>query len=181
MNPVHVLRGRLIMQGIITAPMIAELTDDEGDYLMDALAIAGWSVGTFSLWFPVVKAGLVGWGATAAVEATAPIAAAAVTAAAPIAAGYLVGATVGTVISNEIWGEEGAQTALGFYSGGLLPGTEAPDLSDFQYIFKPTAPGGPVSLYDIGKKGVEGTGLLIRKYLRKRGRRFYFNPNPFKI
>jgi hypothetical protein len=78
---------------------------------------------------------------------------------------------VGTAVSASIWGDEGAQTALGFYSGGLLPGTEAPDLTDYQYIFKPTAPGGPVSLYDVAKKGFDNTVLLGRDILRKRFRR----------
>ena len=163
MNPIYVIRGRMILQGVLATHLYLELTDDEDDYLMDALAIGSFAIGTFTLWAPVLKAGAVGWTATVAVEAATPIAATAVTAAAPIAAGYMIGATAGTVIANEIWGEEGAETALGFYSGGLLPGTEAPDLTNYKYIFMPTEPGGPVSLYDVGKKGVDLTVISIKK------------------
>jgi hypothetical protein len=182
-------RGRYILWGAATAHMYHELTDDEGDYINDALAIGGWVVATGTLIVPEGFATLVGWGGTNAYRAAgwtgravAPYVGAAVsTVVAPVAAGVAIGATVGTVVSNEIWGEEGATTALGFYSGGLLPGTEAPDLTDYQYIFKPTAPGGPSSLYDIAEKGVEVTVLTVRKifnarprFLRKPKRRFWW-------
>lgn len=163
MNPVYVLRGRMVMQGVLATHLYLELTDDEDDYLMDALAVGTFAIGTFTLWQPVLKAGLVGWAATEVAAVTGTAVGATVTAVAPIAAGYVIGAVAGTAIANEIWGEEGAQTALGFYSGGLLPGTEAPDLTDYKYIFKPTAPGGPVSAYDVAKKGVDLTVLSIRK------------------
>ena len=180
MNPIYVLRGRMIMQGVLATHLYLELTDDEDDYLMDALAVGSFAIGTFTLWAPVLKAGAVGWTATVAVEAAAPIAAAAVTAVAPIAAGYVIGATVGTAVAQSIWGEEGAQTALGFYSLGALPGTEAPTLSTYKYIFKPTAPGGPVSAYDVGKKGVDLTVLSLKKLWRRRPR-MYRHPHPWMI
>lgn len=183
MNPLYVMRGRMIMQGVITTHLYYELTDDEDDYLMDALAVGSFAIGTFTLWAPVAKAFAVGWTATVAAEAVAPIAASAVTAAAPFAVAYVIGATVGTTVAAAIWGEEGAQTALGFYSLGTLPGTEAPTLSTYKYIFKPTAPGGPVSLYDLGKKGVELTALSIKKASDTipRRPRLYRHPNPFMI
>ena len=183
MNPVYVLRGRMVMQGVLATHLYLELTDDEDDYLMDALAVGSFAIGTFTLWQPVLKAGLVGWAATAAAETTAVAAGSVITAAAPVAAGAAIGAVVGTGISAAIWGEEGAQTAMGFYSGGLLPGTEAPDLTDYQYIFKPTAPGGPVSLYDIGKKGVDTTILTVRKAFScwKKRRRRYPMKHPWMI
>jgi len=178
MNPLYVLRGRMILQGVLATHLYMELTDDEDDYLMDAFAVGSFAIGTFTLWAPVLKAGAIGWSATVAAEAVLPVAASAATSAAPLAVGYVIGATAGTAISGAIWGEEGAQTALGFYSGGLLPGTEAPDLTDYKYIFKPTAPGGPVSLYDVGKKGVDLTVLSIKKAWRKRPRRYlHFNPH----
>jgi hypothetical protein len=169
-------RGRYILWGAATAHMYHELTDDEGDYINDALAIGGWVVATGTLIVPEGFATLVGWGATNlgraagwTGRAVAPYVGAAVsTVVAPVAAGYVIGATAGTVVANEIWGEEGAQVALGFYSAGLLPGTEAPDLTDYQYIFKPTEPGGPVSLYDIAERGVDVTVLTVRKILSKR-------------
>ena len=180
MNPIYVLRGRMIMQGVLATHLYMELTDDEDDYLMDALAVGSFAIGTFTLWAPVLKAGAVGWTATVAVEAAAPIAGAAVTTVAPLAVAYVIGATVGTAGSAAIWGEEGAQTALGFYSVGLLPGTEAPDVTKYQYIFKPTAPGGPVRLYDVGKKGVDLTVLSLRKAWDRRPR-LYRHPMPFLI
>jgi hypothetical protein len=167
MNPVLVLRGRMVMQGVLATHLYLELTDEDDDYLMDALAVGSFAIGTFTLWAPVAKAFGIGWLATEAVTVTGTVGASIVTAAAPIAAGYVIGATVGTVIANEIWGEEGAQTALGFYSGGLLPGTEAPDLTDYQYIFQPTAPGGPTSLYDVGKTALDVTVLSIRTAISK--------------
>jgi hypothetical protein len=171
-------RGRYMLWGAATAHMYHELTDDEGDYINDALAIGGWVVATGTLIVPEGFATLVGWAGTKSMSAitwtgraVAPYVGSAVsTVVAPVATGYAIGATAGTVIANEIWGEEGAQTALGFYSGGLLPGTEAPDLTDYQYIFKPTAPGGPASLYDIAEKGVEVTVLTVRKIINSRPR-----------
>jgi hypothetical protein len=171
-------RGRYMLWGMATAHMYHELTDDEGDYINDGLAIGGWVVATGTLIVPEGFATLVGWGGTKAMSAAgwtgravAPYVGAAVsTVVAPVAAGYVIGATVGTVIANEIWGEEGAQTALGFYSGGLLPGTEAPDLTDYQYIFQPTAPGGPTSLYDIAETAVDVTAVTVRRLWNSRPR-----------
>ena len=160
----YVLRGRLVLQGVLTANMVSELSDKEDDYLNDAMAIGTFTIGTFTLWTPIGPR-VVGWTVTKVGAAVASATGAVVTAVAPITAGYLIGATAGTMIANEVWGEEGAQTALGFYSGGLLPGTEAPDLTDYQYIFKPTEPGGPVSAYDIGKKGIDLTLLSIKKFV----------------
>lgn len=180
MNPIYVIRGRLVMQGVLATHLYFELTDDDDDYLMDALAVGSFAIGTFTLWQPVLKAGLVGWAATAAAETTAVAAGSVITAAAPVAAGAAIGAVVGTGVSAAIWGEEGAQTAMGFYSYGMLPGTEKPTLSDYQYIFKPTAPGGPVSAYDIGKKGIDTTVITIRKLWSKRPR-LYRHPHPWMI
>jgi len=179
-TPFNIFVGRLTMQGIITVPLINELSDGEGDFIDDTVAIASWSVATFALWYPVVKSAAVGAAVVSIAETTAVVVGSAVTAVAPVTAGYAIGAVTGTVIANEIWGEEGAQVAMGFYSGGLLPGTEAPDLSDYQYILKPTAPGGPESLYDIGKKtfdGLKSTGkaLWLKSRPRKRRRFNIFN------
>ncbi len=180
-------RGRYILWGMASAHMYHELTDDEGDYIKDALAIGGWVVATGTLIVPEGFATLVGWGATKAMSAAgwtgravAPYVGAAVsTVVAPVAAGAAIGAVAGTAISGAVWGEEGAQTAMGFYSYGLLPGTEEPTLSDYQYIFKPTAPGGPVSLYDIGKKGADTTVITLRKWSNRLRR--YRHPHPWMI
>jgi len=179
----YAVRGRWALWGAASAHMYWELTDDEGDYLNDALAIAGWGMATGALLVPEIGSSLIGWGLTRGAEGgvwAAGIlgrgAAAVAVEAAPVAAGIAIGATVGTGLSYAIWGEEGAETALGFYSGGLLPGTEAPDLTDYQYIFKPTAPGGPVSLYDVGKKGIDLTILTGRRLWRKRPRLAWKHP-----
>lgn len=184
----YAARGRYALWGGASVNMYLELTDDEGDYLNDALAIAGWGVATGALFVPEGFATLVGIGLTrfaqgagwAARAAAAPVAAAVSTVIAPVAAGYVIGATVGTVIAEEIWGEEGAQVALGFYSVGLLPGTEAPDLTNYQYILKPTAPGGPVSLYDVGEAGVKGT-LRALDWAWKKKPRLFRHRNPWMI
>jgi len=146
------LWGRVALQTMATAHLISELKEEEGDTLSDAYDIAWFALESAMIWNPFLKAEIIGAGLR--VTAGSGIIS---TVAAPIAAGAAIGAVAGTAISGAIWGEEGAQTALGFYSAGTLPGTEAPDLTDYQYIFKPTAPGGPVSLYDVAEKGVQGT------------------------
>jgi hypothetical protein len=153
----NILLGRLTIQAYMTVGLIGELTDDdEDDFLSDAAAISGYGVSTAILWAPTLKPALVGAGTRAAARTAiaagtrvGAVAARAASLVAPVALGYAAGALVGTAISKAIFGDEGAKTAMGFYSGGTLPGTEAPDLSKFQYIFKPTAPGGPRSLYDV--------------------------------
>lgn len=181
MTPIeYAVRGRWILWGASSAYMYRELTDDEGDYLTDALAIAGWGFATGALLVPQLLESVIGWTATKAAQTAAPILGRAAMFTAPFAAGYMIGATVGTAISYAIWGEEGAETALGFYSAGLLPGTDAPDLTDYQYIFRPTKPGGPVSLYDVGKKGLDISLLLMGRYLANRPRH-YNHPNPSMI
>jgi hypothetical protein len=160
---VYRLRGRLVLQGYVALELYGDIQDyQKSDKGMKDTAVISWEIGKAGLasaviWYPAAVAGAkasgVGWVATRAALAMGS----AVTIAAPFTAGYVIGATAGTAIANEVWGEEGAQTALGFYSGGLLPGTETPDVTDYQYIFKPTKPGGPVSLYDVAKKGYENT------------------------
>lgn len=182
-------RGRWALWTAASANMYLELTDDEGDYLNDAISIAGWGMATGALLVPELLPRIVGFGVTHGwkgarfVGATvAPYVGAAVSnVIAPIATGYAIGAVVGTVVAEEIWGEEGAQTAMGFYSGGLLPGTESPDLSDYQYIFKPTAPGGPVSLYDVAETGATTTVTLARKWWHGLPGNRYRRDHPYHI
>jgi hypothetical protein len=169
-------RGRWALWGMVTLGTYQELTDGEDDYITDLVHIGGWALATGALMVPELVPRMVGFGLTHswsalrwAGAAVAPYVGAAVsTVVAPVAAGYLIGATVGTAIANEIWGEEGAQVALGAYSFGMLPGTEAADLSDFQYIFKPTAPGGPTSLYDVAETGLKTTVLVASKWWNER-------------
>lgn len=178
MTPIeYAYRGRWYLWGFSSAYMYYELTDDEGDYLNDALAIAGWGFATGALVVPQLLESTVGWVMTKATRSVAPIIGRAATYMAPFAAGYMIGATTGTMISHKIWGDEGAQVAMGAYSFGLLPGTEAADLTDFQYVFKPTAPGGPVSLYDLAAVGVRNTAVMLD---RKR-QRLPTHPNPYMI
>ena len=159
-------RGRWVIWSGAAFHLHRELTDGEGDYHMDALALAAFGFATANLFVPNIQDSAIGWLVTRAALAGAAL----VTAAAPFTAGYVIGATVGTAISKKVWGEEGAKTALGFYSAGYLPGTESPDLTDYKYIFMPTAPGGPVSLYDVGKTGVD---LTLRSISKAWGRREY--------
>jgi len=169
---VYAGRGRWVIWSGAALHLHRELTDGESDYHMDALAVGAFGFATANLFVPNVQDSAIGWLATRVALAGGAL----VTAGAPFMAGAAIGAAAGTAIAGTIWGDEGAQTALGFYSGGLLPGTESPDLSDYQYIFKPTAPGGPVSLYDVASAGFKGTlrgiGRLVSH--RKRG-------NPYLI
>lgn len=174
MKPFDVLVGRLTLTGLATAEMLWDINQNTDDPLSDAADVAWWGVELALIWNPVLKPAVIGAGVRTALSSVVFS-----TIIAPVAAGYMIGAAVGTAISAVIWGDEGAETALGFYSGGLLPGTDAPDLSDYQYIFKPTAPGGPVSLYDVAETGVRVTILTGRKLWSRRLR--YFNPNPFMM
>ena len=188
MNPTLIWRGRLILQGMVLTDYTVDMYEEYDEYKesdKDSLAggklIAGsaWHTGmmgfqTMLIWIPLAKPLAVGWSATR----LAKLAVVPAVAATAVTSGYALGAVAGTVIANEIWGEEGAQVALGFYSGGLLPGTEAPDLSDYQYIFKPTEPGGPSSLYDIGKSAAAGlksaVNVLLQKFPRRTRRTRYW-------
>jgi hypothetical protein len=142
-------RGRWALWGMATTNMIWELTDDEDDYLNDLIAVGGWGMATGALMVPELLPRIVGYGVT---HAGAPIARVAATVAstvvAPVAVGYAIGATAGTVIASEVFGEEGAQTALGFYSLGTLPGTEAPTLDTYGNLLRPseTDVAGPVEI-----------------------------------
>jgi membrane-associated protease RseP (regulator of RpoE activity) len=131
MNPVMIFRGRLVMQGILSAGYITSFDRSADKYLdsdkdpIDTAIVFGevfgstvlFGAGTIGVWAPAVKAGVVGSIATTAITATGKVAGAAVTAAAPIAAGYAIGAVAGTAIANEVWGEEGAADAIDFYTG----------------------------------------------------------------
>ena len=188
MNPNIIWRGRLILQGMILTDYTMDMVEEFQEYqesdkdpsdAAELIASSAWHTGmmglqTMLVWLPLAKPYAVGWTATKLAPTVQVVAAGA----AAVTTGYAIGAVTGTVIANEIWGEEGAQVAMGFYSGGLLPGTEAPDLSDYQYILKPTAPGGPDSLYDIGKQtfdGLKSTGKALWLKSRPRRRR-RFNP-----
>jgi len=166
MTPQNILLGRVTLQTAATAKLIWDLNENQDDPISDSFDIIQYGFETAMIWNPLLKPAALGAGVRVAAGSTVVS-----TVIAPVAAGYMIGATVGTAASASIWGDEGAQTALGFYSGGLLPGTESPDLTDYKYIFKPTAPGGPVSLYDVAKKGFDNTVLLGRDILRKRFRR----------
>jgi len=167
----YAARGRLMAWTAAAALMVRELRDGEDDYLNDAFAIGGFLGATVTLVVPEGVASFIGWSGTKAWHGVrvaaiwgAPYAGAAITAVSPFAVGYMIGAVAGTAIAGKIWGKEGEQVALGFYSGGLLPGTDAPTLSNYKYILKPTAPGGPVSLYDIAETGLSTTFVLARKW-----------------
>lgn len=158
------LRGRLILQGYV----FVELEEDRREYRASdrgpkarakiTFELSKAAVASLAIWYPgpIDRATTIGigWIATRIAQAGGVVLHQVI---APIGVGIAIGATAGTAISAAIWGEEGAQVALGFYSAGTLPGTEAPDLRDYQYIFKPTAPGGPVSLYDVAEAGARGT------------------------
>jgi hypothetical protein len=163
MKPIDILVGRMTLQGIATAELVYDLNQKEGDTLSDAFDIGWYVAETMMIWNPYLKPGFIG----AAVRTTAGSTVVS-TVLAPVAAGAMIGAVGGTVIANEIWGEEGAQTALGFYSLGMLPGTEAPELETYKYIFKPTEPGGPTSAYDVVKAGWDLTVLGARRLWSKR-------------
>ena len=183
---VYRLRGRLVLQGYVVLELSGDIQDyQKSDKGIKDKAVISWEIGKAGvasavIWWPAAVSGAkatgIGWLATRAALATGS----AVSIAAPFTAGYMIGATVGTGIAQKVWGDEGAQTAMGFYSWGTLPETEAPNLTDYQYIFKPTKPGGPVSLYDVAETGLKGTLRAFDKYLQNRPR-LYYNPGPLGI
>lgn len=119
------------MQGVLTAGYASSFDRQSDEYLSSdrnpydsARYISGvfgstiiFGAGTIGIWAPTIKAGVVGSVATTVVTRSLAVTGAAVTAVAPIAAGYAIGATAGTVIANEVWGEQGASDALDFYTG----------------------------------------------------------------
>jgi len=131
MNPVMIFRGRLVMQGVLLGGYLAssdrsadKYRDSDKDPIDTMIVISevfGASIimgaGTIGIWAPAAKAAVVGNIATVAVTATANVTGAAVTAIAPVATGYAIGAVAGTVIANEVWGEDGAADAIDFYTG----------------------------------------------------------------
>jgi len=160
----NLLLGRIALQTYITYPLVRELTDKEGDYLSDAQAIGQYTIGTILIWTPRWKPIAVGAG----VRWAAGVALSTTTIAAPVLAGYAIGSAIGTAASSKLFGDEGAQTALGFYSLGLLPGTEAPTLETYGNLLRPseTSTPGPIDLISQGVMAVE---TKLRKFQIKRG------------
>ena len=167
--------GRMALQTAATAKFVYDVQKDTDDPVSDTIDFIWFAAESALIWNPLLKPAAIGTALRMTLGSTLVS-----TVLAPVAAGYVIGATVGTAIAGEVWGEEGAQTALGFYSAGLLPGTEAPDLTDYQYILKPTKPGGPVSLYDVAKKGVDNT-LRGAGWLLDKRPRMYRHPSPYMI
>lgn len=61
------IRGRLVVQGLLLASLVRELTDGEKDYLNDVLTTLGVAYGTLGIWAPEFKFGMIGRLATKAV------------------------------------------------------------------------------------------------------------------
>jgi len=154
-----------------------ELTDDEEDYINDLLAVGAFGGATGALIIPEIVPYLIG----TTMHTTAPYFGRAAMAGMPFVLGYMIGAYTGTKVAGDIWGEEGERVALGFYSGGMLPGTEKPDLTDFQYIFKPTKPGGPTSLYDIAEGMGRAISPILSPIFSGLPRPIFANPTPGPI
>lgn len=189
----YVLRGRIVAQTVITTNYVYQVGKDVQQYKQSdrdvwdtgtligsvALQTAALGVGTVATWYPAKKAAAVGWLATKSLRGAGALAGRAVMAVAPITAGYMIGATVGTGISYAIFGDDGAQTALGFYSMGILPGTEAPKLSTYSNLLRPseTSTPGPVDLFN---QAWQGTKVLVNKILSDRPD-MYTHPNPYMI
>lgn len=169
----NLMLGRVVTQIYLTYPLYNELTDKEGDYLTDAIAITTYAYVTALNWAPIMKPTLIGAGVKASGRIALSAGASAlqftgraVTVAAPFTAGYVIGATAGTAISGALFGEEGARTALGFYSGGMLPNTEAPTISTYGNLLKPseTSVPGPVELVGGFLQALNATRLKLPKF-----------------
>lgn len=155
----------MALQTFATGKWAYNVRKDTDDPISDAIDTIWFAAETAMIWNPLLKPAALGTALRMTAGSTLVS-----TVLAPLAAGYAIGATVGTGVSGAIWGKEGAQVALGFYTGGLAPGTEKPDLTDYQYIFRPTEPGGPVSAYDVAKAGINNT---LRGIVRMWGNREY--------
>jgi hypothetical protein len=146
--------GRLILMGFIIDDYYGDVREyqksdkDVVDKTKFLYETGKTTIATITVMAPLWKTTMIGAGARIGAGWAAAKASAIATAAAPITAGYVIGATVGTVISEQLFGDEGAQTALGFYSLGLLPGTEAPTLSTYGNLLRPseTDVKGPVEI-----------------------------------
>jgi len=177
----YVLRGRIAAQTVITTNYIYQVNKDVQDYKASdkstwdtgtligsvALQTAALGVGTVATWYPAKKAFAVGWLATKSLSGVGAVAGRAAMVVAPITAGYMIGAVIGTGISYAIFGDDGAQVALGFYSLGMLPGTEAPTLDTYSNLLRPseTSTPGPV---DLVNRVIQGGLIIGRKWWEER-------------
>lgn len=177
----YVLRGRIAAQTIITTNYIYQVNKDVQDYKAGdkstwdtgtligsvALQTAALGVGTVATWYPAKKAFAVGWLATKSMRGLTLWSFQVARVVTPVTVGYLLGAAIGTGISYAVFGDDGAQTALGFYSGGMLPGTEAPTLETYSNLLRPseTSTPGPV---DLVNQVVQGGLIIGRKWWHER-------------
>ena len=177
--------GRLVLMGFIIDDYYGDIREyqksDRGtdDKLELAYETGKTAIATVTVLAPLWKTTVIGAGvrigAGWALARAGALVATTATILAPITAGYMLGATVGTAVSQQLFGDEGAETALGFYSLGLLPGTEAPTLATYGNLLRPseTDVKGPVDyINDVIRTGkVIGSGIWNR-----RPTRYYKNP-----
>jgi len=163
--------GRLILMGFIVDEYYGDIREyQSSDKTLDdkielAYETSKATIATVTVWAPLWKTTLIGTGGRVFGTWALAKAGAIATVAAPITAGYMIGAAVGTAISQQLFGDEGAQTALGFYSLGLLPGTEAPTLDTYGNLLRPseTDVPGPV---DLVQDAVETVSVLVNFILK---------------
>lgn len=118
-----VLRGRLILQGFVLGEFYQDMEKmKKKETNVGKLSIAAWGslkagIGTMGIWLPWFKARTIGQAGTWILRTSASITA-------PVALGYALGATAGTIIAEEAFGE--GQMAYDLYTnprfeeGGIL-------------------------------------------------------------
>ena len=94
-------RGRMVALVGASSYAYREWTDGEKDYWNDALALGAVSLATANILTAGLEAAALGWATTKVLSGAGTIA----TVAAPIALGYVAGATVGTIVSEAVFGE----------------------------------------------------------------------------
>lgn len=169
--------GRLVMVGFVIDDYYGDVREyQESDKTAADKAELGYEtvktgVALFAIAYPILKTQMLGAGVRVTGSWVLARAGAIISIAAPITAGYMIGAVAGTAISQAVFGDEGAQTAMGFYSGGLLPGTEAPTLATYGNLLRPseTDVAGPVEIYQDVKETI--SALLSPVWTRVRPRR----------
>lgn len=163
----NILLGRITLQGMATAKLWWELNEEQDDPLSDAVDIAQYLGETALIWTPAVKP----WGVGAAIRAGGTVATTVAgstvvsTVIAPVALGYAIGAVVGTAIANEVWGEEGAQDAIDFYTGQADYGAYFDVAGNLQTIYEL---GIKPAVIDTVETGVSSVKQIIRNVMLKR-------------
>ena len=179
----NILLGKITLQGMATANLWWDLNEEQGDTVSDLVDIGQFVGETALIWYPVVKPLTVGAVVRAGGSAATTVAGSTVvsTVVAPVALGAAIGAVAGTAISQEVWGEEGAQDAIDFYTGQADYGAYFDVVGNVETIYelgiKPAVTEAAETAVSTVKQVLRNVELRLPELLRpsrRRRRRFWW-------